>query len=241
RALSSGTRASGRARLPTCVLRIRSVLRFMAILPARVAGLCVHRSAIVQPEPAARDPIDEPEPDHAERQPGDEQADAERGHDEERAERYPQQPEPERADLPPEVRLEPRTARLAPLYVVQDDGDDRRPAREEREDNGGGGDDARDEADGVQGVDDVGQPHDRVSRLDRGRALAVRHQRPPRAFWNARSKPGSARTTVSRSTVSEMRMWPSMPKPEPGTVSTPSSASRRTNATSSSIGVRGNT
>src|SRR5262249_39175463 len=62
-----------------------------------------------------------------------------------------------------------------------------------------------------------------------------------RALRNARSKPGSARTTVSRSTVSEIRMWPGMPKPEPGTVSTPSSASRRTKATSSSIGVRGNT
>ena len=62
-----------------------------------------------------------------------------------------------------------------------------------------------------------------------------------RALRNARSKPGSARTTVSRSTVSEMRMWPGMPNPEPGTVSTPSSASSRTNATSSGIGVRGNT
>src|SRR5262245_13707362 len=139
------------------------------------------------------------------------------------------------------MRLEPCPARVAPLHVVQDDGDDRRPAREEREDDGGGGDDARDETDGVQGVDDMRQPHDRLGRLDRDRALAVRHQRPPRAFWNARSKPGSERTTVSRSTVSEMRMWPGMPKPEPGTVSTPSSASRRTNATSSSIGVRGNT
>src|SRR5262249_56355204 len=123
----------------------------------------------------------------------------------------------------------------------KEDGDERGPGWERRGDEGGGGDDARDEADGVQGVDDVGQPHDGVGRLDRGLALAVRHQRPPRAFWNARSKPGSARTTVSRSTVSEMRMWPAMPKPEPGTVSTPSSASRRTNATSSSIGVRGNT
>ena len=64
---------------------------------------------------------------------------------------------------------------------------------------------------------------------------------PQRALRNARSNPGSARTTVSRSTVSEMRMWPGMPKPEPGTVSTPSSASSRTKATSSSIGVRGNT
>ena len=64
---------------------------------------------------------------------------------------------------------------------------------------------------------------------------------PQRALRNARSKPGSARTTVSRSTVREMRMWPGMPNPEPGTVSTPSSASRRTKATSSAMGVRGNT
>src|SRR6202008_4140528 len=61
------------------------------------------------------------------------------------------------------------------------------------------------------------------------------------ALRNARSKPGSARTMVSRSTVSEMRMWPGMPKPEPGTVRTPSSASDRTKATSSSMGVCGNT
>src|SRR5262245_17474078 len=32
----------------------------------------------------------------------------------------------------------------------------------------------------------------------------------PRARWKARSNPGSARTTVSRSTVSEMRRWPAM-------------------------------
>src|SRR4029453_14223681 len=186
------------------------------------------------------DPIDEPEPDHPERQPGDEQAQAERGHHEEPAERHPQHPEPERTDLPPEGRLEPRAARLASLHVVQDDGDDRGPAGEEHEDDGGGGDDSRDEAEGVQAVDDVRQGHDRPGRLDRGGARAVRHQ-PPRALRNARSKPGSARTTVSRSTVSEVRMWPGMPKPEPGTVSTPSSASKRTKATSSSIGVRGNT
>ena len=35
-----------------------------------------------QPEPAARHPVDEPQPNHAQRQPGDEQADAEREDDE---------------------------------------------------------------------------------------------------------------------------------------------------------------
>ena len=67
-------------------------------------------------------------------------------------------------------------------------------------------------------------------------AAPVRTWLPPRALRSVR-----AGGRVSRSTVSEMRMWPGMPKPEPGTVSMPSSASMRTKATSSSMGVRGNT
>src|SRR5207247_9056274 len=83
---------------------------------------------------------------------------------------------------------------------------------------GDGGDDADEEADGVQAVDDVRQPDQGLPRLgDDGHRTVS-----PRALRNARSKPGSARTTVSRSTGREMRMWPGMPTPGPGTVSTPS-------------------
>src|SRR5262245_58345646 len=135
-----------------------------------LAELLVHRPAVDQPEPAARDPIDEPQPHDAERHPGYEQAHAQRGHHEEHAERHPQLPVPERADLPPEVRFEPRPARLAPLHVVEDDGDDRRPAGEERTDEGGGGDHSRDQAEGVQAVDHVCQGNQRLLRLgDAGR------------------------------------------------------------------------
>ena len=59
----------------------------------------------------------------------------------------------------------------------------------------------RRQADGVQRVDDVRQPDQRVAGPERRV-----HADCPRARRNARSKPGSARTTVSRSTVSEMRM-----------------------------------
>src|SRR5262249_37913629 len=101
----------------------------------------VERPAIDPPEPALRDPADEPEAHDHEREPGDQQADAEREHHEGQAERDPEQSPPERANLPPEVRLEPCPARLAALHVVQDDGDDRRPAREEREHDRRRGDD----------------------------------------------------------------------------------------------------
>src|SRR5207244_12127541 len=100
------------------------------------------------------------------------------------------------------------------LRGVQAERDERRPPGAERADYGGGGDDSGDQADRVQRVDHVRQ-------LDEGGAR-LGHHAVWRAFWNARSKPGRARTTVSRSTVSEIRMCPGMPKPEPGTVSTPS-------------------
>src|SRR4029453_2538920 len=62
----------------------------------------VHRLAIDQPEPAAQDPIDEPDAHEGQGQPRDQQTDAERGHHEHRAEHHPQQAEPESADLPAE-------------------------------------------------------------------------------------------------------------------------------------------
>src|SRR5207244_12385536 len=120
----------------------------------------VRRLVLHQPKPAARDPIDEPEPDGAERDPRDEDADAERGDDEQHAQPDPERAEPERADLPAEVRLEPRAAHLAPLRVIEDDGDDRRPAEEKGAHDGGSGDDADEQADGVERVDDVRQSNE---------------------------------------------------------------------------------
>ena len=124
----------------------------------RPRWLHVHRAAVQEPEPAARDPVDEPDADDAERQPGDEHADAEGEDDEQHAERHPQQAEPERADLPAEVRLEPRAAGVAPLHVVEDDGDDRGPAGEEGADHRGRRHDAHEQADRVQRVDRGASP-----------------------------------------------------------------------------------
>src|SRR6267378_4415808 len=101
--------------------------------------LFVHRPVIQQAEPAGGDAVDEPEADDAERDPRDEDADAERGDDEQHAQPDPQRAEPERADLPAEVRLEPRAAHLAPLRVIEDDGDDRGPAEEKGAHDGGHG------------------------------------------------------------------------------------------------------
>src|SRR6267142_1246859 len=210
--------------------------RFMFMI--RIS-LVVRRPAVHQAQPAARDAVDEPDAERRDGQRDGEQAEAERGEDEGRAQREPEHAEPERTDLPAEVRLEPRPAHVAAVDVVEDHRDDRRPADEEGAHHGGRADDAGDEAGRVQRVDDVGQPPQERARLGRRPRRADAQAAPPRAFRNARSKPGSARTTVSRSTVSEMRMCPGMPKPEPGTVSTPSSARRRTKATSSAIGVRG--
>src|SRR5882762_10547093 len=79
-------------------------LRTLGGLGGHFGAPLVHRPVIQQPEPAAGDPVDEPEPDDAERDPRDEEADAERGDDEQHAQPDPQRAEPERADLPAEVR-----------------------------------------------------------------------------------------------------------------------------------------
>ncbi len=56
-------------------------------------------------------------------------------------------------------------------------------------------------------------------------------------FSSALANPGSERTTVSRETVRDSRMYPPRPKPVPGTASTPSDCSSRTKAMSSGTGV----
>jgi hypothetical protein len=65
--------------------------------------LHVHRPPRVQGAPASRDPVHKPHTHEPQRQPGDQEADTKRDHDKEHAERHPQQPEPERPDLPAEV------------------------------------------------------------------------------------------------------------------------------------------
>src|SRR5712691_9319199 len=65
--------------------------------------------------------------------------------------------------LPAEMRLEPCPPHVAPLRVVQDDGDDGRPTGEKRAHHGGDADDPRDEAGSVQAVDDVRQLDQRLA------------------------------------------------------------------------------
>src|SRR5215217_4884962 len=134
-------------------------------------ALRVHRPRVLEREPAAGNAIDEPDADEAEGQPGDDQADAERHHDEQAAQAHPEGSEPECADLPAEVRVEPRSARVFALDVVHDDRDDRRPADQERSDDGRGAEDADEEAEPVQRVDDLCPLHERAIGCWRG----IRH------------------------------------------------------------------
>src|SRR5687767_11493252 len=127
--------------------------------------LRVHRAAVAHRHPAADDPVDEPEPDHADGQPRDDDADAERRDDEQHAESDPEQPVPERPDLPAEVRLEPGATRLAAFHVVEDDRDDRRPAGEEGADHRGGAEQAGEQTEGVQRIDRLRPGDERARRL----------------------------------------------------------------------------
>ena len=77
----------------------------------------------------------------------------------------PQHAEPEGADLPSKVRLEPRAPHVAAFHVVEDDGDDRRPAGEERADDGGSADDAGKQAQGVERVNQLCPAHE-AARCD---------------------------------------------------------------------------
>src|SRR2546426_10803578 len=124
--------------------------------------LRVHRPVVIQRHPAANNPVDEPEAHEGDRNPRDQDADAKCHEHKEDAERDPQQPEPERPDLPSEVRLEPRAARLAPLHVVHNHRDDRRPAGEEGADHARGAEDAGKQAERVQRVDGLRPRHERT-------------------------------------------------------------------------------
>src|SRR6185503_8279097 len=119
---------------------------------------------VTQCQPAANDSVDEPEAYEPHRQPRDEKADAKRRDDEYHTERDPEQPEPERPNLPAKVRLEPGAARLAALHVVQNDSDDGRPAGKEGSDHRRGAEDAGEQAEGVQPVDELCPTHERRRR-----------------------------------------------------------------------------
>src|SRR5438132_4458557 len=127
-------------------------------------GLRVHRPAIPQCQPTTNDPVDEPESNETERQPRDEQADPQGYDNKEQAERHPQQAEPERTDLPPEMRLQPGAARLAPLRVIQNHRDDGWPAGQECAYDGRGADDPREQAERVQSIDDLCPGNERARR-----------------------------------------------------------------------------
>ena len=86
----------------------------------------------------------------------------------------PEEAPPERADLPAEVRFEPGAACLAPLHVVQDDGDDGRPADEEGAHHAGGADDAGEQAQGMERVDRVRPLEQRPSAGAGGRIERLR-------------------------------------------------------------------
>src|SRR6185369_11778319 len=71
---------------------------------------------VVQVEPALDDPVDDPDRVRGEDEPAD---------------HGPEQPPPEGADLPAEVRLEPGAFRLVALHVVDHDGHDPGDSHEE--------------------------------------------------------------------------------------------------------------
>ena len=60
------------------------------------------------------------------------------------------------------MRLQPGAARLAPLYIVEDDSDDRRPAGEKRADHRRGPEDSREQAERVERIDDLRPSYERA-------------------------------------------------------------------------------
>src|SRR5262249_38193037 len=130
----------------------------------------VHRPPITEREPAPHDPVNEPEADDRQREPGDENTDSECCDDEEQTEANPEQPVPECPNLPPEVRLEPRTAHVSTLHVVQYNRNQRRPSGQERPEDCRGPDDARDQAEPMQRINRLGP----IEQWARGTGVEVR-------------------------------------------------------------------
>src|SRR5712692_6741771 len=89
-----------------------------------VASAPVQATPIAEREPAADDPVDRP--DARAKPHGERDRDAHERDEQDAADEPPERGEPERADQPAEVRLEEGAARLVPLHVVDDHGDDGR-------------------------------------------------------------------------------------------------------------------
>src|SRR6185369_11738230 len=125
---------------------------------------------IVQCQPSPRDPVDEPQGQETQRNPDDDEPDSQRHHHERATKARPQQSPPERANLPAEVRFQPRPSYVAPLHVVEDHGDDRGPPDEKRANHRGGPENSRQQAQRVQSVDDLGPGDQRAFVVHRVRA-----------------------------------------------------------------------
>src|SRR5439155_19391540 len=85
---------------------------------ARRCDPSVHRLVVAEVEPAPDDAVDRPEAGSEE--DGQGEGDAHQGDEQEKADQTPEGREPERADLPAEVRLDAGAARVGSLRAVDD-------------------------------------------------------------------------------------------------------------------------
>ena len=115
----------------------------------------MHGVPVAQSYPATNDTIDEPEPDQRDWEPDEEKADPKGRDDEDHAKGHPQQPKPERANLPAKMRFKPGPTNLASFDVVENHCDDRWPTGEKCADHRGRANDAGQQAERVEGVDDL--------------------------------------------------------------------------------------
>src|SRR5882762_7622193 len=111
----------GWASRSACALACRTT----SFLTPRKSAFLGHRPVLREIEPALDDAVDNPDRVGRENEPADDQDKQDRtGH-------CPQQPEPERADLPAEVRFEPLAGDVLTLHVVDDHRDDPDDGRQE--------------------------------------------------------------------------------------------------------------
>src|SRR5262245_14575596 len=146
----------------------------MCASPPRLV-LCIHRLSIPQCQPSASDPIDGPQAGCEENR--QRKRNAQNRDDQHATDHTPEERKPERADLPAKVRLEVAATRFASLYVVDDDGNDRRYAKHEGTDNSRSGCYADQQAQRVQGIDEMGNGDETRWRNSDGRFDAIGHER----------------------------------------------------------------
>src|ERR1700756_4956983 len=92
------------------------------------------------------------------------------------ADHTPEERKPERPDLPAKVRREVGPSGLSPLYIVDDDGNDRRHTKNEGTDNGHGGRYADQKTQGVQGIYEVCNGDEARCRRSVGDCGVVGHE-----------------------------------------------------------------